>query len=404
MKGNHLFIICIAIFLLLMFAIECRLPKKFVWAPSFSHYDKQPFGCAVFDSLLSTSLPKGYSLSRKTFYELEQEDTISRRGILVATNNLSLTDVDVEAILKIAKRGNKIMLVSNSFNRNLEDTLDFNSSYSYFSPALLKKYAAASLEKDTLFWIGDSAAYPRQSFYFYPQLCSSYLMPDSLPAKVLAEKGIPSVPIALSYPWGKGEIILVSTPLLFTNYGVLDGKNATYIFRLLSQMGDLPIVRTEGYMKQTAQIQMSPFRYFLSQRPLRWALYLTMFTIILFMVFTARRRQRVIPIIYQPENKSLEFTELIGTLYFQKKNHADLVRKKFTYFAEALRRNIQVDVEEEVDEGTLYRKIAYKTGMEEEKIARLFAGLRPVIKGERNVSEQEMKDYIDGMNEILSRM
>lgn len=124
--------------LLLMFAIECRLPKKFVWAPSFSHYDKQPFGCAVFDSLLSTSLPKGYSLSRKTFYELEQEDTISRRGILVATNNLSLTDVDVEAILKIAKRGNKIMLVSNSFNRNLEDTLDFNSSYSYFSPALLK--------------------------------------------------------------------------------------------------------------------------------------------------------------------------------------------------------------------------------------------------------------------------
>lgn len=220
MKGNHLFIICIAIFLLLMFAIECRLPKKFVWAPSFSHYDKQPFGCAVFDSLLSTSLPKGYSLSRKTFYELEQEDTISRRGILVATNNLSLTDVDVEAILKIAKRGNKIMLVSNSFNRNLEDTLDFNSSYSYFSPALLKKYAAASLEKDTLFWIGDSAAYPRQSFYFYPQLCSSYLMPDSLPAKVLAEKGIPSVPIALSYPWGKGEIILVSTPLLFTNYGI----------------------------------------------------------------------------------------------------------------------------------------------------------------------------------------
>lgn len=190
MKGNHLFIICIAIFLLLMFAIECRLPKKFVWAPSFSHYDKQPFGCAVFDSLLSTSLPKGYSLSRKTFYELEQEDTISRRGILVATNNLSLTDVDVEAILKIAKRGNKIMLVSNSFNRNLEDTLDFNSSYSYFSPALLKKYAAASLEKDTLLWVGDSAIYPRQSFNFYPQLCSSYLVPDSLPAKVLAEKAI----------------------------------------------------------------------------------------------------------------------------------------------------------------------------------------------------------------------
>lgn len=404
MKGNHLFIICIAIFLLLMFAIECRLPKKFVWAPSFSHYDKQPFGCAVFDSLLSTSLPKGYSLSRKTFYELEQEDTISRRGILVATNNLSLTDVDVEAILKIAKRGNKIMLVSNSFNRNLEDTLDFNSSYSYFSPALLKKYAAASLEKDTLLWVGDSAIYPRQSFNFYPQLCSSYLVPNSLPAKVLAEKGIPSVPIALSYPWGKGEIILVSTPLLFTNYGVLDGKNATYIFRLLSQMGDLPIVRTEGYMKQTAQIQMSPFRYFLSQRPLRWALYLTMFTIILFMVFTARRRQRVIPIIYQPENKSLEFTELIGTLYFQKKDHADLVHKKYIYFAEELRREIQVNIEEVANDEHSFSRIAQKTGMNTEEISELIRSVRPVIYGGCTISVEQMKYFIDKMNEIIDHI
>lgn len=404
MKGNHLFIICIAVFLLLMFAIECRLPKKFVWAPSFSHYDKQPFGCAVFDSLLSTSLPKGYSLSRKTFYELEQEDTISRRGILVAANNLSLTDVDVEAILKIAKRGNKIMLVSNSFNRNLEDTLDFNSSYSYFSPALLKKYAAASLEKDTLFWIGDSAAYPRQSFYFYPQLCSSYLVPDSLPAKVLAEKGIPSVPVALSYPWGKGEIILISTPLLFTNYGVLDGKNATYIFRLLSQMGDLPIVRTEGYMKQTAQIQMSPFRYFLSQRPLRWALYLTMFTIILFMVFTARRRQRVIPVIHQPENKSLEFTKLIGTLYFQKKDHADLVHKKYIYFAEELRREIQVDIEEVANDEHSFSRIAQKTGMNTEEIGEFIRSVRPVIYGGRTISVEQMKYFIDKMNEIIDHI
>ena len=153
----------------------------------------------------------------------------------------------------------------------------------------------------------------------------------------------------MSRRWGKGEVILVSTPLIFTNYGMLDGKNATYIFRLLSQMGKLPIVRTEGHMKETAQVQQSPFRYFLAHEPLRWALYLTMITIILFMIFTAKRRQRVIPVIHEPANKSLEFTELIGTLYFQKKDHADLVRKKFSYLAEELRREIQVDIEEVAD-------------------------------------------------------
>ena len=134
MKGNHWFIAGIIVFLVLMFAIECRLPKKFVWNPTFSHYDKQPFGCAVFDSLLSSSLPKGYSLSRKTFYELEQEDTTLRRGILVVTDNLHLTDVDVEAMLKMAGRGDRIMLVGSSFSRILKDTLGFECSYSYFSP------------------------------------------------------------------------------------------------------------------------------------------------------------------------------------------------------------------------------------------------------------------------------
>ena len=192
MRGSHWFIICIVSFLVLMFAIECRLPKKFVWTPTFSHYDKQPFGCAVFDSLLSASLPMRYSVSGKTFYQLEQEDTVSRRAILVVNNHLALTDVDVNALLKGAERGNKIMLVSNSFTGNLRDTLGFESSYSYFNPIVLRKYAASLLSKDSLHWVGDSTVYPRRIFRFYPQLCSSYFWQDSLSVKVLAEKSISS--------------------------------------------------------------------------------------------------------------------------------------------------------------------------------------------------------------------
>lgn len=193
MRGSHWFIICIVSFLVLMFAIECRLPKKFVWTPTFSHYDKQPFGCAVFDSLLSASLPMRYSVSGKTFYQLEQEDTVSRRAILVVNNHLALTDVDVNALLKGAERGNKIMLVSNSFTGNLRDTLGFESSYSYFNPIVLRKYAASLLSKDSLHWVGDSTVYPRRIFRFYPQLCSSYFWQDSLSVKVLAEKSISSL-------------------------------------------------------------------------------------------------------------------------------------------------------------------------------------------------------------------
>ena len=146
-------------------------------------------------------------------------------------------------------------------------------------------------------------------------------------------------------------------------------------------------------MKETAQVQQSPFRYFLAHEPLRWALYLTMITIILFMIFTAKRRQRVIPVIHEPANKSLEFTELIGTLYFQKKDHADLVRKKFSYLAEELRREIQVDIEEVADDERSFHRIA-----------KFIREVRPVIYGGRVIDAEQMKVYIDKMNEIINHI
>lgn len=408
-----------------MFALEYHLPKKFVWIPTFSHYDRQPFGCAVFDSVLSTSLPKGYAISGKTFYQLEQEDTTEVRGVLVVSNDLNMSKLDINGLLKMAERGNKIMLVSTRFGVALPDTLKFDCTYSYFNARALKDYVSSlSVQKDTLYWKEDSI-YPAQSYYFYPQLVASYfLRTDSLPQRRLVESDqlkqktyeisdSDTVRVhntyhpffAFSRPWGKGEVILVSTPLLFTNYGMLDGKNAAYLFRLLSQMGDLPIIRSEAYMKGTEQAQQSPFRYLLSQPPLRWALYLAMLAILLFMLFTARRRQRVIPVMHEPENKSLEFTELIGTLYAQKKDYADLVRKKYIYFSEELRRSVQVDLDEAVDEERKVRRIAQKTGMDEGALSSFFRELRPIIDDKKiTISDANMKRYIDKMNEIIKQL
>lgn len=416
MSGKHWFIVGIVLFLIAMFVVEYNLPKKFVWTPTFSRHDKQPFGCAVFDDLVATSLPQDYYLSYESFYQMV-ENGEEPQGILAIAQDMDLTETDVESVFHLAGEGNIVMLVSNSFGKVLEDTLGFSSSYGYFSAAMLKHYASSLLTRDTLYWVGDSGVYNKRIFRCYPQLCSVKLTPasDSLGIPLVKKWGETIrnradsaggdtwvrelVPVALSYPVGDGAIILVATPLLFTNYGMLDADNSDYLFRLLTYFEGLPVVRTEAF-SSGAGTEQSPFRYFLSQDPLQWALYLTLLTLLLFMFFTARRRQRVIPIIRRPANKTLEFTELIGTLYYQKKNHADLVRKKFTYFAEHLRRHLQVDVEDDSDDPALCSLIARKTGQDEEKIFELFRLLRPVVNGERGVGEQQMKKLIDEMNKI----
>ena len=123
-----------------MFVVESHLPKKFVWNPTFAQHDHQPLGCAVFDDVLKSSLPDGYSLSRKTFYQFAA-DSDSCRSILVITQHVNLVEADLNALLDLAQRGNKILIAASSFSTSLSDTLGFDNSYAYFNPRRMKEYA-----------------------------------------------------------------------------------------------------------------------------------------------------------------------------------------------------------------------------------------------------------------------
>ena len=128
---------------------------------------------------------------------------------------------------------------------------------------------------------------------------------------------------AVTFPMGKGSITWVCTPLIFTNFGILDANNHEYIFRLLTETGGLPVIRTEAYVPAVQMAEQTPLRFIISQRPLRWALYLSLLVVLLSMIFGFRRRQRVIPVVEKPQNHLLEFVQLIGTLYYQRRDCRD---------------------------------------------------------------------------------
>lgn len=422
MKASRVYILLILVFLVVMAIVEYSLPKKFVWVPTFSQHDHQPFGSAVFDDVISVSL-RGeahsdslppYSVTDETLYQLSR-DSVNRKSVLVVAEWLTLNEANVEALLMMLDRGNKVMLVGSNFNKTLRDTLGFHYSYSYFNFNSLKKYVKSTQQRDSLYWCENATYEDERIFEFYPHLTRSYFYKVDSAFTTLVRKKEGHVeyndsmettkrldaPYAITRKVGQGEITLVSTPLIFTNYGMLDHDNSIYIFRLMNQLKGLPIVRTEAYSKKRSDVEETPFRYLLSQAPLRWGLYMTLIVILLFMIFTARRQQRAIPVVRRPANKALEFVELIGTLYFQRKDHTDLVQKKFVYFAEALRRNIQVDVEDDENDLELSRRIAKKTGVSEEKVYRLLLNVRPVVRGEMKVNEEEMRKLIEEMNEIM---
>ena len=445
--------------MLVLFVLFCllqvNLPKKFVWSPTFSHVDKQPFGCFVFDSVLTQSLPNGYHVTKKTFFQLDQEHAKEKISVLMVVDQQDLKQLDVKYLCNIARRGGKVMVVASSsfddgrnadtvvvdelertFKVKIEDGL-------YFSlRGILSGLKAHDNDMyDTIYWNNRETMYAAQSYRMFYNMVGGTLFVDSVPkvkrlAYTLSTAGydykhdslyvgdftsfdtivdekerieridtfaIKKVPAAVSVPYGKGEVIFVSSPLLFTNYGMLEGNTSVYIFRLMSYLADLPVYRTEAYVKTDAMLvaEQSPFREFIKRPPLRWALYLALLGVVLFMIFTARRRQRVIPIMSKPANRSLEFIQLIGTLYYQRKDHVDLVRKKFKLFAEELRKTAGVDISDVNTDDREYLLLAEKTGMNSDRLKKVIRQIRLVLHSEGNISVEEMRSLIDAMDTIV---
>lgn len=455
MKSSRNFLFAMLVLFVLFCLLQVNLPKKFVWSPTFSHVDKQPFGCFVFDSVLTQSLPNGYHVTKKTFFQLDQEHAKEKISVLMVVDQQNLKQLDVKYLCNIARRGGKVMVVASSsfddgrnadtvvvdelertFKVKIEDGL-------YFSlRGILSGLKAHDNDMyDTIYWNNRETMYAAQSYRMFYNMVGGTLFVDSVPkvkrlAYTLSAAGydykldslyvgdftrfdtivdekerieridtfaIKKVPTAVSVPYGKGEVIFVSSPLLFTNYGMLEGNTSVYIFRLMSYLADLPVYRTEAYVKTDAMLvaEQSPFREFIKRPPLRWALYLALLGVVLFMIFTARRRQRVIPIMSKPANRSLEFIQLIGTLYYQRKDHVDLVRKKFKLFAEELRKTAGVDISDVNTDDREYLLLAEKTGMNSDRLKKVIRQIRLVLHSEGNISVEEMRSLIDAMDTIV---
>lgn len=455
MKSSRNFLFAMLVLFVLFCLLQVNLPKKFVWSPTFSHVDKQPFGCFVFDSVLTQSLPNGYHVTKKTFFQLDQEHAKEKISVLMVVDQQDLKQLDVKYLCNIARRGGKVMVVASSsfddgrnadtvvvdelertFKVKIEDGL-------YFSlRGILSGLKAHDNDMyDTIYWNNRETMYASQSYRMFYNMVGGTLFVDSVQkvkrlAYTLSAAGydykldslyvgdftrfdtivdekerieridtfaIKKIPTAVSVPYGKGEVIFVSSPLLFTNYGMLEGNTSVYIFRLMSYLADLPVYRTEAYVKTDAMLvaEQSPFREFIKRPPLRWALYLALLGVVLFMIFTARRRQRVIPIMSKPANRSLEFIQLIGTFYYQRKDHVDLVRKKFKLFAEELRKTAGVDISDVNTDDREYLLLAEKTGMNSDRLKKVIRQIRLVLHSEGNISVEEMRSLIDAMDTIV---
>lgn len=442
MKITTRYIVGIVILVVGLFAILLIRPSRFVWTPTFAHEDKNPLGCFVFDSVMVQTMPRGYKATGATLRETIADS--SSNNVLIVTRDGKLTDANITDIKRLLDRGSTVMLVgvdiyedsnadkafglqcityANFFYNEIKNKLAHNSDDLYDSLHYRAVYKDAHGTKRHR--LPRCIAYPDADYRIYKTLLAGVVNIDSAAAVhrryyILSHCVSPYYDDeykpdndykAVMVEYGRGRLVVVTTPLLFTNFGIISPSTQPYVMRLMNTLADKPVVRLDASMKGGAVIgadadkhNASPLSYILSQPPLRWAYYTIIAGALVFIIFTARRRQRVIPVIPEKKNHDMEFVRLIGKLYYEHHDNSDLVLKKFGMLADQVRNTLDIDLNDRHNRQDHVRALSDASHVSIYDLGALLDELHAIRDDQLAIRDDDMVRLIGQMNRIIKNL
>ncbi|MGX7668371.1 DUF4350 domain-containing protein [Flavobacterium pedocola] len=366
--------------------VDANRPKPIDWTPTYATKDKIPFGLYVFDKEVKHLFPKD-SIVRfgKTPYEYfldkyNYEDSVYtvKGNILMVSENSELDKSSIDELIWFAEHGNSVFLSMKDFPEALRDSLGFDFTNQYYMG-------------DSVHFTLTDNVFKGQKYIFEKGYSLSYFNKiDTLTTTVLGHQEMDTVKHAnfIKIPRGIGNFYLHTQPAAFSNYYLLKKENPEYCANILSHLPKGKLFwQAKNFNNET--VSSSPMRYILSQPALKWAWYLFLLGMLTFMIFNAKRRQRIIPIKIPLTNTTVDFTKTIGNLYLQEGDHHNIIGKKIIYFLEKIRTDYLIDTFD-LDE-TFVNRLHQKTGKDKTDIENAVR----LIKKHRNNLQSSENDVIE---------
>jgi len=291
------------------------------------------------------------------------EADIDTTAYLFINTKFSLDKVDLQYLLDFVGLGNNVFISAESFSSNLMDTLGIKVKHKYF-------------ETDTVYSLVDL---PGRKYNFSGISGETRLNTDScrLSVRPLAFNN-KSDTVFIEVRYGKGHIYLHTVPSAFANVNLLQDNKYDFAFRCLSYLPENSKVIWDEYQKQGGIGDSdSMFRAMLKEPTLRRALYLILIGLLLFMIFRAKRTQRIIPVIKPHVNSSLEFLGTVSNLYYRKKDFITIVEKRHAFFLDFIRKHYYMSTETINDE--FLDVLSAKSRVERNKLSSLFKSYNDML-------------------------
>lgn len=397
-KSIKIYIAVLVLILILILIGDYNKPKPIDWRPTYSVNDKIPYGLYVFDKEIGGIL-KNQKIERIpdiTPYEFldskYNEDTLVETYTVKGTfiNISQQNNIDEQSakeIMYFVSHGNNAFLSMTNFPKTLLDSLKFE-----YSSNLLKT-------KDASVWMANKKL-SSKIYKSTSEIADYFSKIDTLNTTVLGYEGNPKYKKNINFikvPYKNGYFFLHANPVAFTNYNLLKKDRYQYTEKVLSY---IPKGDVFWYTKSPndENISGSPLRYIFSQPALKWAWYLFLIGMLIFMVFNAKRKQRIVPILQPLSNLTIDFTKTIGNLYYQEGDHKNIIDKKIIYFLERIRTEYLIDTTKLDDE--FVKKLQHKTGKDEKDIQELVF----LINEHRNSYHANIEEDLIRINNAIEKI
>lgn len=363
--------------------LDEELPKQ-----SFSYKEKKPGGCYV----LFKALPELYSTEikpkvvTKPFADTYKKDKDLASGYnlyVLVSDKLYTTEQDVKDILTYADLGNQLFLAVNTPDslllERLRLTVAMDTSKVYYRETE-QHYVNPALAPDTAF---SCKGIPGGDYF------------TSMDTSITTILGTDNQhrPNFIRVTWGTGSIFISLNPSAVTNYFLMHENNIASIGKAFSYTSNYQdnIYWDEYYKYQyykRAEGDFSEWQVLMRYPAMRWALWLAILLLIIYIIFEGKRRQRIIPDKPVITNNSLEFVNALGQLYYQQHDNANLGRKIIQQWLEFIRTRFYMNTNYLND--TFINTLSHKSGIPVDAVREIMDSIHHI-----QLADQVSDDFLN---------
>ncbi|MVT10920.1 DUF4350 domain-containing protein [Chitinophaga tropicalis] len=305
---------------------------------SFSYKDKKPGGCYVayqaLPHIFTYYAVKPHIVTKSFTRTYSKDDVLSSAGgnlYILVTDKLYTSKEDVQHMLTYVTDGNELFIAANEPDSLLLERLGLKLAVRTSWPLVdssVQHFVNPNLAPDTV--------YSRIGIF-----AGRYFSGMDTSRTVILGTNANHQPNFIKIHHGKGDIFLSLNPSALTNYFLLHRNN---IMSMERQLGYTSYYAENvywdeyyKYLRSRDSSDFSEWEVLMRFPAMRWALWLIVVLLLIYVLFESKRRQRIIPEKPLLTNNSLEFVEAMGQLYYQQHDNANLARKIIQQWMEFIR-------------------------------------------------------------------